>query len=344
MSWFHPCSLEPEYKFELLGLLTSLAIYNGLTLPFTFPRALYLKLLDIPVTSLEDIEDGWPELVQGLKILRDWPGDDVEEVFVRPYVFSVDVFGTIRDLDMDKARRLRLQLEQQLDGPPLKERRKTLQRDLASLSTADEREARFGEEFSLEDYDLFCNSVSTAGVPRKSGSEPIMVTNANREQYIHDYIYQLTDATICCFFGAFRRGFYTCLNPKSLTLFTPDQLKALVEGLPDIDIDELQNVTCYEGGYDEIHPTIVIFWKVVHSWPQEKVHQLLEFVTANDRLPVGGMERLTFVVQKNGVGDARLPTSLTCYGRLLLPEYDSEEKLRKGLDCAVENSKGFGTP
>lgn len=45
MSWFQPGSLEPPYKFEMLGLLTSLAVYNGLTLPFSFPLALYRKLL-----------------------------------------------------------------------------------------------------------------------------------------------------------------------------------------------------------------------------------------------------------------------------------------------------------
>ena len=344
MSWFHPCSLEPEYKFELLGLLTSLAIYNGLTLPFTFPRALYFKLLGLPVAGLEDIEDGWPQLAHGLKILRDWEGEDVEDVFMRPYVYSVDSFGITQDIDMDKMGKLRVQLEQRLGQQKLTDKGKSIQKDLASLSTDQERIARFGEEFWPSDHDALRDLVTTAGMPQASGSEPVMVTNANREQYIRDYIYYLTDATVCDSFGAFRRGFQTCLNPKSLTLFNPDQLKTLVEGLPDIDIDELQRITRYEGGFDEIHPTILTFWKVINSWRQERVRQLLEFVTASDRLPVGGMERLTFVIQKNGVGDARLPTSLTCFGRLLLPAYENEEVLREGLERAVENSKGFGTP
>lgn len=105
MSWFQPGSLEPLYKFELLGLLTSLAVYNGLTLPFTFPYALYRKLLNLPILGLVDIEDGWPELTKSLRILRDWPEDNVEDVFMRPFVFSVNVFGTTVDVDMDKARK-----------------------------------------------------------------------------------------------------------------------------------------------------------------------------------------------------------------------------------------------
>jgi len=143
---------------------------------------------------------------------------------------------------------------------------------------------------------------------------------------------------------AFRAGFFTCINQKSLSLFTPSTLKALVEGLPDIDVRGLEQVSKYEGGYHQGHPTIRHFWRVVRSWPQEKVRKLLEFVTSSDRLPVGGVERLVFVVQRNGVGDGRLPSSSTCFGRLLLPEYDSEGTLREGLETAVENSKGFGQP
>jgi hypothetical protein len=38
----------------------------------------------------------------------------------------------------------------------------------------------------------------------------------------------------------------------------------------------------------------------------------------------------------------RLPTSLTCFGRLLLPEYSSKEALAEKLDKALDNAQGFG--
>lgn len=69
LSWFQPCSLEPLYKFELLGLLMSLAIYNGLTLPVNFPTAFYRKLLGLKLKQLDHIRDGWPELTRGLEEL-----------------------------------------------------------------------------------------------------------------------------------------------------------------------------------------------------------------------------------------------------------------------------------
>lgn len=352
MSWFQPSSLEPPYKFELLGLLASLAVYNGLTLPFTFPYAMYRKLLNMPIRGLGDIEDGWPELTRGLSILRDWPEENVEEVFTRPYVFSVDAFGTTLDVDMDKAhenflrrhgKQERLQRDEEM-----KKQAKTMPSKGPAI-TRDSREVASSSGFSMsssEDQDEpFHQLAFLPSTPRRtSNSEPIMVTNKNRQDYISDYIAHLTHSTIEPQYNAFATGFYTCLSRKSISLFTPSNLKALVEGLPHIDVKSLERVTRYEGGYHHLHPTIVKFWTVVNSWPEEKVRQLLEFVTASDRLPVGGVERVTFVVQKNGLGDGRLPTSLTCFGRLLLPEYNSEEKLREGLEIAVANSKGFGQP
>jgi len=38
----------------------------------------------------------------------------------------------------------------------------------------------------------------------------------------------------------------------------------------------------------------------------------------------------------------RIPTSMTCFGRLLIPEYNGKEKLARKLKIALENSEGFG--
>ena len=355
MSWFHPCSPEPLYKFELLGLLTSLAVYNGLTLPFTFPLVMYRKLLGITIHRLGDLEDGWPELVKGLRALRDWKDGAVEDVFMRSYVFSLDLFGSgTRDYDISPAR---MKYEEE-KGEKVKIDDKTpgyrtnggeIGSNLHEAVHAKERHDFPQDTGSpskpLADPTSSTRKQSRANSTCSSGPPPTpMVTNENRHAYISDYIWNLTSKSIADQFNAFRYGFFTCFPPKAISLFDPFGLKALVEGLPDIPLSGLEEVTRYEGGYDALHPTIRHFWSVIRSWPQYKVRQLLEFVTASDRLPVGGVSRLSFTVQKNGAGDGRLPTSLTCFGRLLLPEYDSEEKLREGLEKAVENSKGFGQP
>ena len=84
------------------------------------------------------------------------------------------------------------------------------------------------------------------------------------------------------------------------------------------------------------------FWEIVHAMSIDNKRKLLHFVTASDRIPLKGLSMLTFVVQRNGPDTDRLPTALTCFGRLLLPEYSSQQKLENRLLTAIQNAKGFG--
>ena len=248
MSWFQPRSLEPLYRFELLGLLTSLAVYNGLTLPFTFPLALYRKLLG-QSNTIWDIYDGWPALTKGLVDLLSWEGGDVEEVFMRSYEFCVETPGSTWSVPMDPK----------------------------------------GSWEPLE-------------VKEGSSKEPYMVTNENRDRYVRDYVYWLTKKSILPQYEAFERGFYSCLDRKATSIFRPEMLKLLVEGRSEIHVDGLQKATRYDG-YTAEDQTIQDFWHVVRSLAPEQLRKLLEFVTASNRVPFGGVETIEFTIQQNGSGD-----------------------------------------
>lgn len=303
MSWFQPCSLEPLYRFELLGLLTSIAVYNGLTLPITFPLALYRKLLDLPVTSLAHIEDGWPSLTKGLKNLLSWADGDVEDVFLRSYVFSVEALGKAITVDIEKVGRE--------DDWPLVEEDKT--KSAAIGKTA--QSWKSPKELSEDGYEWVvseqpANSSLTvrsrsSSRPRSSSmsSQTAMVTNKNREQYVEDYVFWLTDKSIRPQYEAFARGFYVCVDRKAASIFNPESLKGVVEGIQEIDVDALQETARYEGGYSAGHRIIKDFWHVVHQFQTTQLRQLLEFVTASDRIPVNGVNSIQFVIQRNGVED-----------------------------------------
>ena len=361
MSWFQPLSLEPLYKFELIGMLTGLAVYNGLTLPVTFPLALYSHLMGKAVKSISAIEDGWPELAKGLLTLSRWDDGDVADVFMRTYTFSVDVFGSTVDFDMDAWQKRRQKRSKRSQEP-------SVAVDHRNLSKAPQHGHRVVEETDPADqisanpfrpsnpssymdnaFGDSCNTQACSDAVDNDASTP-MVTNANRNRYIEDYVRHLTYTSVAPQINAFATGFHRCLNRKSLKLFDVSDLKDLVEGHEAIDTRLLQHITRYDGGYNKHHQTILRFWTVVNGWGQAgesgqgQVRRLLEFVTASDRLPVGGMERVTFVIQKNGTGNERLPTSLTCFGRLLLPDYSDTETMRKALERAIEEAKGFGVP
>ncbi|EEP76258.1 predicted protein [Uncinocarpus reesii 1704] len=357
ISWFQPCSFEPLYKFELLGLLMSLAVFNGLTLPVNFPLALYMKLLDRKVKKLEHIKNGWDDLERGLGELLSWSDGDVGDIFMRTYEFSFDAFGKIVTVDMTTVDRN--------DPWPSAERGVTWNRTrFKSFAASSDSDAT--ENFDLPEHGMSMLQDSAGDhrsnrkdghlssilkgssskprerrVPSPPEHEAPLVTNANREQFVRDYIFWLTDKSIRPQYEAFARGFYTCLDRTALSLFTPEALKTVIEGIQEIDMDELEKHARYEG-FQPQDQFIKHFWAVVKSYTQEKRSQLLEFVTASDRVPVNGISSILFVIMKNGSGDERLPTSSTCFGRLLLPEYSSRAVLEEKLDKALENSKGFG--
>jgi hypothetical protein len=308
MTWFQPSTLEPDWKFEMIGNLFSLAVYNGITLPITFPLALYHFLLptgaplrDIhkTVDGIDFIKDGWPELAKGFEQLLAWTDGDVGDVFMRDYAFSYQAFGQRIDHNMEEP--------------------------YVRPSQATQQSQAVRPEHLLE-------STTPEAKP---------VTNANRAGFVRDYIHHLTYLSISPQLHAFRKGFMACLAPRSLHFFSPHTLRNLIEGEQHISISGLRRCARYEEGYSATHTTIESFWRIVEQYNQDDRRHLLEFVTASDRVPVTGYDGITFHIVR--VGDAGLlPTSSTCFGKLYLPEYADEEILKTKLELAIRNSKGFG--
>ena len=129
---------------------------------------------------------------------------------------------------------------------------------------------------------------------------------------------------------------------EALTLFRPDELELLICGCPVFDFRELELAATYEDGYNRSHPTIRTLWSVVNEMTVDQKKVFLMFVTGSDRVPLKGLVNLTFIVQRHGEDSDRLPSALTCFNRLLLPEYINREKLKERLIVAIENCKGFG--
>ncbi|KAI9151979.1 Ubiquitin-protein ligase E3A [Paramyrothecium foliicola] len=300
MAWFAPSSIVESWKFELVGLLISLAVYNGLTLPVTFPRALYRKLLGQPVCELHHIADGWPDLASGLTTLVEWDERDgqVEDVFARTYEFSVSALGKNINSQMSR-----------------------------------------GDEDTWPQ-----NILDSQGNSPPDLDEAPLVTSENRDDYVSDYVRYLTDVSVRRQFLAFEQGFRSCLEARSLSLLSPSILQSVIEGVQEIDVADLRRYARYVG-WDASHHTIKDFWSIVKRYDDDMKRKLLEFVTASDRVPVGGLRNLQFVIQRNGEEEGEgghLPTAYTCYGTLLLPEYRDKEVLRERLGMALENAQGFG--
>ncbi|KAA1096311.1 hypothetical protein PGT21_012536 [Puccinia graminis f. sp. tritici] len=170
------------------------------------------------------------------------------------------------------------------------------------------------------------------------------VTAQNRINYIYlmsNYKLNIQLESQC---AAFFKGLNDIIELKWLRMFNQLELKVLVGGLDgqDLDIDDMQQWTVY-GGWDESHPTIRIFWKVLREFDNLTKRKLLRFVTSCARPPLLGFKELrpSFAIRSSGVDRSRLPSASTCVNLLKLPEYQTEAELREKVLYAINAGAGF---
>ncbi|KAK0162893.1 hypothetical protein PV327_006626 [Microctonus hyperodae] len=223
----------------------------------------------------------------------------------------------------------------------LKDWSPTLYRTLTEMIdyTGDDMPETFMQTFRVGYKDVF-GSVLFHEL-RENGDE-IYVTQENKKEFVELYSDFLLNVSVERQFKAFRRGFQMVTDESPLALlFRPEEIEQLVCGSKVFDFAELEAATEYDG-YTVDSEAIRNFWRVAHSLPLESQRRLLQFTTGSDRVPVGGLSRLKMVISRHGPDSDRLPIAHTCFNTLLLPEYESIEKLQDRLLKAINYSKGFG--
>lgn len=173
----------------------------------------------------------------------------------------------------------------------------------------------------------------------------IDVTNDNKKEYISLMIKQKLVTSVEQQTAAFVEGFYNIIPLDNIQLFSPDELDLIICGIPDIDIDDMQRHTHYNGQYNADHPTIKSFFEVIHKWNKDDKAKLLMFITGTSQVPVGGFETLEdthpITIEYGGEKD-RLPTAHTCINTLDLPLYDNAEDLESKLRFSIRECDTFG--
>jgi ubiquitin-protein ligase E3 A len=110
-----------------------------------------------------------------------------------------------------------------------------------------------------------------------------------------------------------------------------------------LDFKELESATQYVDGYTQDSSIIKWLWEIIHGeFTELQRKQFLQFATGCDRAPVSGLSNLMFNIGRQGPDTDRLPTAHTCFNHLLVPDYNSKDKLRTKLLSAIQNAEGFG--
>ncbi|XP_011876712.1 PREDICTED: ubiquitin-protein ligase E3A isoform X2 [Vollenhovia emeryi] len=226
--------------------------------------------------------------------------------------------------------------------PDLEDWSPTLYRTMKELMeyTGDDMPEIFMQTFRVGYRDVF-GSLSFHEL--KENGDELYVTQKNKKEFVDLYADFLLNKSVERQFNAFRRGFQMVTDESPLALlFRPEEIEQLVCGSKIFDFAELEAATEYEGGYTVDSEAVRNFWRVAHSLPPESQRRLLQFTTGSDRVPVGGLSRLKMVIARHGPDSDRLPIAHTCFNVLLLPDYNTIEKLQDRLLKAINYSKGFG--
>ncbi|EAU81738.2 ubiquitin protein ligase [Coprinopsis cinerea okayama7 len=191
--------------------------------------------------------------------------------------------------------------------------------DLASLDPELYKGLIFLKHYKGNPEDLALNftiAVDELGVTKDvelvPGGSNITVTKANRLDYITLVSHYRLKKQIKKQSDAFFDGLSDMIDPRWLRMFNQQEVQILIGGVNSpIDLDDLRQHTNYGGLYDDRHPVIVAFWKVVNSFDQEQRRALLRFVTSCSRPPLLGFKELVphFSIRDAGTDELRLPTS-----------------------------------
>jgi hypothetical protein len=231
--------MVPLYKYQLFGLLFALAIYNGITLPVSFPLAFYKKLL-FQAPDGSELAEGWPSLARSLQHLQMHQGS-VEEDFAREYVYSFDANGLHLDVSMedpwdgwsvwDKIRsgknmslgRLKVVHQYPDKYHPASKSTYTARSsthelpddtDGTNLTHYQSQSRTRSHESDQSKFEWPGWKVEVAN----PGEPPQPVTNDNRQDFVLSYQKWVMDWSIRPQFNAVAKGFYSMMNLRPLTV------------------------------------------------------------------------------------------------------------------------------
>lgn len=167
----------------------------------------------------------------------------------------------------------------------------------------------------------------------------IRVTKENVNVFVEKYVKFLTSDSVEPYMKSIRKGFLAIIQPTSFEFLHAKELEKIIVGSKYIDIRKIKEMCIYRG-YSASSNIIKWFWEIIKDYNTEMKEKLLQFCTGNDRMPVTEGS-IKLIIMRNGCDTERLPSAQTCFNTLMIPEYNTKEKLLQKLGVAISYTKGF---
>ncbi|XP_055311962.1 E3 ubiquitin-protein ligase Smurf1 [Sitodiplosis mosellana] len=185
----------------------------------------------------------------------------------------------------------------------------------------------------------------------KAGGSSIAVTEENKREYVKLYVNYRFMRGIEQQFQWLQKGFCDLIPMQLLRPFDERELELIIGGISAIDVQDWRANTRLKHCTPET-PQVQWFWQTVESYTTEMRARVLQFVTGSSRVPLQGFRalqgstgavgpRLFTIHLTADVPTQNLPKAHTCFNRIDLPPYETQQLLYDKLTQAVEETCGF---
>mmetsp|Transcript_8063 Transcript_8063/g.15862 ORF Transcript_8063/g.15862 Transcript_8063/m.15862 type:complete len:1257 (-) Transcript_8063:6073-9843(-) len=197
------------------------------------------------------------------------------------------------------------------------------------------------EESKVEDLTLHFTLPGPDAIELKPGGHNIQVTSANVKEYCDlvskASLMQTAQA------AAFKSGLEELVDLEKYRQFDWYEIEDLVcgAGLEKWDFQTLLEAIVPAHGYNSQSATYINLLTILSQFTQEDRRLFLTFVTGSPRLPIGGFKGFVppLTVVKKDAGDNCLPSVMTCYNYLKLPDYSDISLLTRALTYAIHEGR-----
>lgn len=272
--WFLDLSFEDKGKFQLVGTLVGLAVYNFQIINLPFPLALFKKILNVPL-NLNGLCELSPTIGNSMKSLLDYEDDDMEDVFDLTFEVTREIFDTwetvsLKDnganIHVNQANKcVSLLVIQFLTTLCIRKEFVDLYIDYVLNKSVEKQYTEFFKGFMKVCHD------SVLFLFQAHELLDVIIGNENYDWDVFENNtkykrgYSSSDLTVCHYYHSaaeFQRSFHkfsyidSRLNPIPFSF------------------------------------QIRLFWKVFHELPLEEKKKFLLFLTGCDRIPLEGMKAI----------------------------------------------------
>lgn len=124
-----------------------------------------------------------------------------------------------------------------------------------------------------------------------------------------------------------------------------EEFELLLGGCNVINLEDWKENTVYKDGYTDSTQVIQWFWMALEELNQDQLRIFLQFSTGSTRLPIEGFKGLIsnrgkhqkFTIVAAPEPNSTLIRSQTCFNRIYLPLFESQEQLSKAIVTIVSN-------